>query len=113
MFGCELPVVAYKNQSFVSLPELVVEGYTGKVFTTPEELSSCLKKWFNDFLSDQYNERQNEFKDNIKRLFKNENWEIHWKKIARPYFNESVIFNAKYLIPYVLISICIFSVIWL
>ena len=113
MFGCELPVVALRNHTFVALPELVKEGYTGKVFTTPEELSLCLKKWFNNFLSDPYNERQNEFKNNIKTSFKNENWESHWKNVAKPYFIESVVFNAKYLIPYILIFICIFGIVWL
>ena len=77
MFGCELPVAAYRNENFVALPELVVHGITGKVFCTPQELARELKDWFNDFGSPSYNERNDNFKNNIKE-FKKENWEKHW-----------------------------------
>ena len=85
MFGCELPVVAYKNESFLALPELVVDGFTGMIFTCPEELSACLKDWFNDFSSSAYDERKNRLQNNIKTR-KNESWEEHWNNIAKPFF---------------------------
>ena len=84
MFGCELPVAAYTNESFLALPELVDKN-TGMVFTSAEELCSCLKSWFNDFSSLAYSERKNNFKDNIKAK-KDENWEVHWTKVAKPFF---------------------------
>ena len=84
MFGCELPVAAYKNESFLALPELVDKN-TGMVFTSPEELCSCLKDWFHDFSSSAYNERKNNLKNNIKAK-KDENWEEHWTKVAKPFF---------------------------
>ena len=85
MFGCELPVIAYKRENFVALPELVVDGFTGKVFTSPEELSMRLREWFNHFPSNSYEERKNDFKNNIK-AFKGEKWEEHWEKVAKPFF---------------------------
>ena len=84
MFGCELPVVAYKNESFLALPELVDKN-TGMVFTSPEELGLCLKGWFNDFCSLAYNNRKNHFKNNIKAK-NDENWEEHWTIVAKPFF---------------------------
>ena len=85
MFGCELPVAAYRNKNFAALPELVVDGITGKVFSTPDELDACLKDWLNDFGSPSYNNRNAIFKDNIKE-FKRETWEEHWVTYAKPFF---------------------------
>ena len=108
MFGCELPVIAYRNENFVALPELVVDGYTGKVFSSPKELSSCLKEWFSNFLNDQYNVRQNNFKNNIQELFKNESWETHWKNVAKPCFQKT------FELPiFFIIAICAMSMLWL
>ena len=65
MFGCELPVAAKK---FPALSELVVHGSNGMVFDTAEELSNCLEKWFNEFLSKNYFERNKSFKENVKKM---------------------------------------------
>ncbi|RZF40575.1 hypothetical protein LSTR_LSTR013289 [Laodelphax striatellus] len=46
MFGCSLPVAAYK---FNALHELVDEGKTGMVFETSNQLAEKIKDWFRDF----------------------------------------------------------------
>ena len=87
MFGCELPVAAYKDDNFVALPELVIEGLTGKIFTCQNSLTKCLKDWFLDFGTQEYEDRKNNFKHNIRQV-RRENWEQHWNKVAKPFFNK-------------------------
>ena len=87
MFGCELPVAAYKDDNFVALPELVIEGLTGKIFTCQKSLTKCLKDWFFDFGTQEYEDRKNNFKNNIRQV-RRENWEQHWNKVAKPFFNK-------------------------
>ena len=87
MFGCELPVAAYKDDNFVALPELVIEGLTGKIFTCQNSLTKCLKDWFLHFGTQEYEDRKNNFKDNIRQV-RRENWEQHWNKVAKPFFNK-------------------------
>ncbi|XP_075224920.1 ALG1, chitobiosyldiphosphodolichol beta-mannosyltransferase [Lycorma delicatula] len=81
MFGCGLPVAAYK---FQALSELVEDGKNGIVFTTSQELAEHLIEWFKDFPNDQ--ERHNCFRKNIEQNFQNLRWHENWVQHAQPIF---------------------------
>ncbi|XP_071442319.1 chitobiosyldiphosphodolichol beta-mannosyltransferase isoform X1 [Hetaerina americana] len=93
MFGCGLPVCAYKYQC---LDELVEDGSNGMTFTTSEELTKHIIGWFKGFPWEEDTSSRNEvkeknqlrhetFRKNVEK-FGQTRWHDNWKQNALPLF---------------------------
>lgn len=91
MFGCGVPVLAYKDEHFKAIDELVIEDFYGLTFGSTFE---CCEKLFH--LLDDFRSQDNcsidevedsplaRYKKNIKRRFLLSRWEDNWNREARP-----------------------------
>ena len=104
MFGCRLPVAAIH---FPALSELVVDGVNGHVFTTSEQLSEIMVRWFSDFP----HIRDGEFKKNIEE-FRAVGWDQNWDEVALEIFKQKTVrppVSGLVLIAFFICLFCVFS----
>ncbi|CAG9794102.1 unnamed protein product [Diatraea saccharalis] len=83
MFGAGLPVCAF---DFKCLHELVEDGVNGYTFSNSDELSKQIVRWFEDFPS---NEKQNRICEEMKNeldKFQKSRWEDNWNLRAKEFF---------------------------
>jgi beta-1,4-mannosyltransferase len=91
LFGCGIPVLAYKYQA---INELVVEDFYGLTFKDSQDLFLQLTLLLKDFYhqdspQEQYeSSRLNRYRKNITRHFLKSRWESNWKQTAKPIFDK-------------------------
>lgn len=69
-----------------SLDELVQHGKNGYQFSSSEELSDQIQKWFNNFPNNQnQKEIEEKFKIALKQ-FQSIRWQENWESVAKPIF---------------------------
>lgn len=101
LFGCAIPVLAYR---YSAINELVVEDFYGLTFKDSQDLFLQMTQLLKHFLCDcEYHTQTNQgnglpdkivsndldrFKKNITRHFLNSRWETNWKQTAKPVFDK-------------------------
>lgn len=84
MFGCGIPVLAYK---YKAIDELVKDDFYGSIFLNVNELSHRLYTLLRDFYVEDSCSRDLplvRYRKNIKRHFLLSRWEDNWNREARP-----------------------------
>jgi len=91
MFGCGIPVLAYK---FPAINELVIEDFYGLTFDGSDDLFTKLVLLLQDFYTEDTCSRYEveksslgRYKKNIKRRFLLSRWEDNWNREAKPVFD--------------------------
>lgn len=85
LFGCGIPVLAYK---YKAINELVVEDFYGLTFTDSQDLFLRLKFLLKDFYHHEDGLPLDRYRKNICQHFLKSRWETNWKKIAKPLFDK-------------------------
>jgi beta-1,4-mannosyltransferase len=100
LFGCGIPVLAYR---YKAINELVVEDFYGLTFRDSQDLFLQLTQLLKDFYHQDGPKEKCEsspldnYRKNITRHFLKSRWETNWKQVAKPMFDklhESHIFSA-------------------